>query len=164
MNNIKDKLPENSTIMFRAITGSTSYGLNTKDSDVDYKTIYIQSNDDILSNKYIPQIDISPDDVAYELRRFLELVSVGNPNVLELLWLDDEFILYESAEWKIIKGYREVFLTKNCLNTYSGYARTQLRKATSTNKKYNLEKSKTVRKDIMDFTKIQICTLLKYKF
>ena len=147
-------LPKNSKLLFKAIVGSQAYGLATETSDTDYKAVYLQSEDDIMSNNYIPQIDITKDDVAYELRRFLELLSVGNPNVLELLFLPDRCIISSSPEFDYIKESREEFLSQNCYNTYSGYARTQLSKAQGLNKKFNWESNRIERKDIQDFSKI----------
>lgn len=147
-------IPKNAKIIFRGIVGSQSYGLATETSDTDYKTIYIQSNEDILSNNYIPQVDINKDDVAYELRRFLELVSTGNPNVLELLFLPEKCIIETSQQYDYLRAHRNVFLTKKCYETYSGYAKTQLIKASGLNKKYNWEESRITRKDILDFCKI----------
>lgn len=147
-------LPVNAKIIFRGIVGSQSYGLATETSDTDYKTIYIQADTDILSNNYIPQIDINKDDVAYELRRFLELVSTGNPNVLELLFLPEHCILETSKEYEFLKQNRNLFLTKTCYYTHSGYAKTQLQKASGINKKFNWEENRVERKDIQDFSKI----------
>jgi predicted nucleotidyltransferase len=149
-----NKLPQGSKILFSGIVGSQAYGLSTTVSDVDIKGVFLQSNKDILSNKYIPQIDEDSDTVYYELRRFLELVSVGNPNVLELLYLPDHCILNTSPEWQYISSFKEDFLSKECYGTFSGYARTQLKKASGLNKKFNFEKSRTERKDIIDFSKI----------
>lgn len=147
-------LPKNSKIIFEGIVGSQSYGLSTEKSDTDIKGVFIQSNEDILSNKYVPQVDINKDTVYYELRRFLELLSVGNPNVLELLYLPYECILTDSPEWAFLYKNRIKFLSKDCCNTFAGYAKTQLRKASGLNKKFNFEKSRTERKDIQDFSKI----------
>lgn len=147
-------LPKNAKLIFRGIVGSQSYGLATETSDTDYKSIYIQSNEDILSNRYIPQVEINKDDVAYEIRRFLELVSTGNPNVLELLFLPERCIVETSPEYEYLKSIRQEFLSKECYNTYSGYARTQLNKSSSLNKKFNWEEKRIQRKDIFDFAKI----------
>jgi len=147
-------LPQNSRLLFKAIVGSTCYGLATETSDVDYKSIYLQSNEDILSNNYIPQIDFDKDNVGYELRRFLELVSTGNPNVLELLFLSREFILETSPEYEFLRKNREVFLTKQCYNTYANYAKGQIQKATGLNKKFNWEDKRIERQDVLDFCKI----------
>jgi predicted nucleotidyltransferase len=147
-------LPKNSKLLFRGIVGSQSYGLATETSDTDYKSIYLQSEEDILSNNYVGQIDIDKDDVAYELRRFLELVSTGNPNVLELLFLPEHCIINTSPEYEYLRENREVFLTKQCYYTYSGYAKTQLQKASGINKKFNWEENRIERKNIQDFSKI----------
>lgn len=147
-------LPKNAKIIFRGIVGSQSYGLATETSDTDYKTIYIQTEEDILSNNYIPQININKDYVAYELRRFLELVSTGNPNVLELLFLPEHCIIETSPEYEYLRNNRNNFLTKVCYYTYSGYAKTQLGKASGINKKFNWEENRMQRKDILDFSKI----------
>lgn len=141
-------------ILFEAIVGSQAYNLATKTSDSDVKGVYLQSNEDILSNKYVPQIDVDKDTVYYELRRFLELVSTGNPNVLELLYIPERCVLKTSPEWSELLKHRDKFLTKKCYGTYSGYARSQLIKSQGLNKKMNWEKEKTVRKDILDFCKI----------
>lgn len=149
-----NKLPENSKLILKAIVGSQSYGLATPESDTDFKSLYAQSNEDILSNKYVPQVDINKDDTAYELRRFLELVSTGNPNVLELLYLPERCIIETSPEWEYILKYKEEFLTKKCYNTFANYAKNQIRKASGLNKKFNYEKDRIVRKDIVDFMKV----------
>ena len=141
-------------IIFQAIVGSQSYGLATETSDIDLKGVYIQDEADILSNKYVPQIEVSKDYVLYELRRFLELVSTGNPNVLELLYLPKHCIQFATEEWYEIMSVREQFLTKQCASTYSGYARSQLQKASGLNKKINWEKEKIEKKDVIDFCKI----------
>ena len=149
-----NELPKNSRLLFKGIVGSQSYGLATETSDTDYKSIYIQSNEDILSNNYIPQIDFNADDVGYEIRRFLELVSTANPNVLELLYLPKRCILETSPEYEYLRANRDLFLTKQAYYTYSGYAKTQLGKARGINKKFRWEENKTVRKDVLDFCKI----------
>ena len=149
-----NQLPKNSKIIFETIVGSQAYNLHTKDSDIDRKGLFLQSNDDIMSNGYIPQVDIDADTVYYELRRFLELVSVGNPNVLELLFVPDRCILKQSKEWMVIWVQRHEFLSKKCYNTYYNYATGQLKKSRGLKKKINWDKEKTERKDILDFCKM----------
>jgi predicted nucleotidyltransferase len=148
------ELKNTDRLLFRGIVGSQSYGLATETSDTDYKSVYLQSNDDILSNNYLPQVDINKDDVAYELRRFLELLSVGNPNVLELLYLPERCIIETSPEFEFIRKHRFEFLSKNCYNTFSGYAKTQLLKSQGINKKFNWEEKRIERKTIVDFCKV----------
>lgn len=150
---IEQYLPEGSKLLFLGIVGSQSYGLATEHSDVDRKAIFMQSNEDLLRNKYVPQIEIDKDFVAYELRRFLELLTVGNPNVLELLFLPTHCIESSSLEFNYLKQHRESFLTKKCYDTFSGYARTQLNKASGINKKFKWEEARITRKQPIDFAK-----------
>lgn len=151
---ITNKLPAGSDLLFLGLVGSQAYGLATDTSDFDYKGVYIQSKEDILSNNYIPQIEINKDFVVYELRRFLELLSTANPNVLELLYLPNSCIRYDTALYKMIRARRRVFLTKKSCSTYVGYAKTQLGKAKGINKKFNWEKDRLVRKTPIDFAKV----------
>lgn len=147
-------MPDGSRVIFTGIVGSQAYNLHTEKSDTDHKGVYMQSNEDILSNRYVPQVNIDADTTYYELRRFLELVSTGNPNVLELLYLPERCVVTYTAEWMKLLEHKEEFLSKRCYNTFSGYAKTQLRKATGLNKKFNWEKERIQRKDIADFMKI----------
>ena len=149
---MKDKIPYK--IIFESVVGSQSYGLATPQSDEDIKGVYIQSDEDILANKYVPQIEVNKDTVYYELRRFLELVSTANPNVLELLYAPEKCIRIAEPEWIILLHHRELFLTKQAYFTYSGYAKTQLAKASGLNKKFNWEKKRTEKKNIADFCKV----------
>lgn len=144
-------LPKNSKLIFKGIIGSHSYGLATEASDVDYTGVYIQDENDILSDNYVEIVQVNADEKYFELRKFLELVSVANPNALELLYLPEDCIVACEPEFYYLMHIRDKFLTKKCGATFSGYAKTQLRKSKGLGKKLNWEKHKTIRKDIMDF-------------
>ena len=134
------------------IRGSHAYGTNIETSDTDYSGIFVQSEDDILGNKYIEQInDDKNDTVIYEVRRFLELVSKNNPTVLELLNTPEDCILYKDPNFDIILENRNKFITKICANSFGGYAKMQIQKAKGQNKKQNWEKDKVTRKEVLDF-------------
>jgi len=141
----------NHNIIFKAIVGSQSYGTSTPTSDIDLKGIYIQSHDDILSFKYEPQINITKDETYHEIRRFLELLQVANPTMLELLYMPEECILIKKPEFDIILQYRDKFLTKKCLESFGGYAAAQIKKANGLDKKMNWEKESMIRKTVLDF-------------
>ena len=134
------------------IRGSHAYGTNIETSDTDYSGIFVQSEDDILGNKYLEQInDDKNDTVIYEVRRFLELVSKNNPTVLELLNTPEDCILYKDPNFDIILENRNKFITKICANSFGGYAKIQIQKAKGQNKKQNWEKDKVTRKEVLDF-------------
>lgn len=141
----------NYKILLKAIIGSHAYGTNISTSDTDYKGIYIQPKEDILSTRYKEQYEVGKDEVYYEVRRFLELAQSANPTILELLFLDEKFIVESSPEYELLRKNRFKFLTKKCRNSFGGYAVAQIQKAKGTNKKMNLEKSRVERKTVLDF-------------
>ena len=137
--------------LFKAIVGSQAYGTNTPTSDIDIKGIYIQNPLDILSFYYKPQINVDKDTCYYEIRRFLELLLTSNPTMLELLFTPENCILYKTDIWELIQKQRSLFITKECQNSFLGYARQQIYKAQGLNKKMNWEQDKITRKSPIDF-------------
>jgi predicted nucleotidyltransferase len=138
-------------ILFETITGSTAYGCNTLESDIDKKSIFIQSNDEILGFKYKDRIEVSKDHSMYEIKRFLELLQTANPTMLEILYSPKECILKDSPQFNLILKNKEKFLTKKCEMAFAGYAISQIKKSKGLNKKMNWDKSKTIRKTPFDF-------------
>jgi len=138
--------------LFVVIRGSHAYGTNIETSDIDYAGVFIQTQDDILSNRYIPQIaDEKNDIVFYEIKRFLEQLETNNPNILELLFTPDDCIVYKDPVMDIIFQRKNEFLTKQCEKTMAGYATQQIKKAKGQDKKQNWEKSRVQRKTPLDF-------------
>lgn len=131
-----EELKNSGLIIFEGIVGSTAYGTNTPESDIDIKGIYIQHMDSILGYGYTPQIsDEKNDTTYYEVGRFLELLAINNPNILELLNLPENMILFKHPLFTEILKYKDIFLTKACKNSFAGYAVSQIKKARGLNKK-----------------------------
>lgn len=148
---LEEKSP-GSKPLFLVIRGSHAYGTNIETSDVDFSGIFIQKHDDILANKCIDQVnDDSNDIVLYELNRFLDLLKVNNPTILELLNTPKDCIIYKDPIFDIILDKKDKFITKICADSFGGYARQQVNKAKGQNKKQNWKKDKVVRKSITDF-------------
>ena len=137
--------------LVKAIIGSQAYGTNIETSDTDYKGIYVQSKEDILTTKYKEQFEVGKDETYFEIRRFLELASSANPTMLELLFVDREYIVESSPEYELLREHRLKFLTKKCRNSFGGYAVAQIQKAKGLNKKMNFEKQRVERKTVLDF-------------
>ncbi|TAE72172.1 MAG: nucleotidyltransferase [Bacteroidetes bacterium] len=138
-------------IIFKAIVGSQSYGTNIATSDIDYKGVYMQNEDDLLTFGYKEQIDVSKDECYYEARRFLQLLQSANPTVLELLYSPADCIIDKKPVFDLIMAYRDKFLTKKCVHSFGGYAIAQIKKAKGLDKKMNWEKERIVRKNPLDF-------------
>lgn len=147
-------LKKNDLILFEAVVGSHAYSTNTPDSDIDKKFIYVLPQKMLYSLDYIDQINITDDYVGLELKKFLELISKANPSILELLFMPEDCIIYKHPLFDIILEHRESFLTKEIINSFSGYAFQQLKKAKGMDKMMNWEKDKVKRKDPLDFCNV----------
>jgi hypothetical protein len=145
-------LKENNFILYEVISGSIAYGTNLPSSDEDRRYVYILPIDYILSGNIIEQVnDDTNDVVGYELGRFLNLLSSANPNLLELLNMPEDCVVYKNPAFDIILENKDKFLTKKCKNSFAGYAHSQISKAKGQDKKQNWEKDKVTRKDVLDF-------------
>lgn len=118
-------------IILEGITGSVAYGLETENSDVDIKGVYLLPTKEVLKIGFNPQkttIDhVDPDWVYHEVGKFMKLVISGNPTVTELLYLDDYTIL--SPVGQLLVDNRSAFLsTFGVMNAYRGYAFSQAKK------------------------------------
>lgn len=73
------------------------------------------------------------DSVFYELKKFVGLLLNCNPNVLSLLWLKPNGIIYESLLGQRLRENRDIFVTKQAYHSFSGYAHDQFKKMISFN-------------------------------
>lgn len=125
--------------IFVGLAGSHGYGLNRPESDYDYRGVFIAPKRYYLGFDSIEQkdsgwdepgifqfIDGNEDTVIYELRKVIHLLAGANPNVLELLWLNNYPFLTNVGQHLI--NHRHLFLSKKVKHTYSGYAFAQIKK------------------------------------
>lgn len=73
------------------------------------------------------------DCVFYELRKFIGLLLNCNPNVLSLLWVKENGIIYENSLGSMLRENRHLFVTKKAYHSFSGYAHDQFKKMISFN-------------------------------
>lgn len=66
------------------------------------------------------------DVVAYELKKFMRLLEQGNPNVLSLLWLDDDAMILSNTAGKMLIEARDLFAGKHLYHSFTGYAHAQI--------------------------------------
>ena len=126
-------------IIFETVTGSVAYGTQTAQSDTDIRGIFI------LSNSAYAALDQPPDQVSnntgdnvyYSLRRFLQLASVANPNIIELFYMPNDCIRSITPAMERLISNRDLFISKQCFNTHVGYAEAQVKKAQGRNKWIN---------------------------
>lgn len=133
-------------LIFKALVGSQAYGTATATSDMDYKGVYVQDVDEILSFRYKEQVEVGKDECYYEVRRFLQLLQSANPTMLELLFMPADCVVQKHAAFDLIINHRDKFLTTKCLNSFGGYAVQQIKKAKGLDKKMNYEKDRVERR------------------
>lgn len=117
-------------ILLAGVVGSTAYGLNGPDSDVDRLGVFTwptarfmgltMPNDSIVTTK--------PDVTYHEAAKACRLMLSCNPTVTELLWLET----YETKAHQLgdeLIALRSAFLSaKRVRDAYLGYATAQFRK------------------------------------
>lgn len=137
MTTIKE-LQDSNKIIYTATVGSHAYGTNNKDSDIDKCGFFIDDFNSFKSVFECPETQISDDKNNvnyYSVKRAFELLSKSNPNITELLWIPDDCIEYKNDLMQKIIDNRDIFVSKSCFETHSGYAYAQIKKAKGSNKK-----------------------------
>jgi hypothetical protein len=144
-----EELKASGHIIFECISGSRAYGLDTPTSDTDIRGVFILPKTQFYALDYIGQINNASNDIVYyELRKFIELCSKNNPNILELLHVPEECILYKHPVFNAIK--LDYFLSKQCKKSFANYAYAQLKKARGLEKKI-VNPVEKERKSVLDF-------------
>ena len=134
--NVKE-LKESDRIIFECISGSHSYGTNVETSDVDLRGFFVLPDEEYLSLIDPPaQIGDDKHDITYySLKRGFELLQTANPNMIELLWMPEDCVKIMTPTMEKLIENRDLFISKKCFHTHSGYAHAQIQKARGQNKK-----------------------------
>lgn len=128
----------------RMVFGSHMYGLNTPNSDIDYKGVYLPELNDILLGTAAKNISRSTgdaqsqngagdiDDDWYSLAEFMNLATKGETMALDMLHVNPEMVTVEVDPeygwiWEELVANREKFYCRN-LNAYMGYVKKQAAK------------------------------------
>lgn len=144
-----DDLKQKNLLLFECISGSRAYGLSTPTSDTDIRGVFVLPEEEYYGLNYVEQLsNESSDIVYYELRRFVDLLSKNNPNMLELLAMPEDCILYKHPLYDRFRA--EDFLSKLCKTTFAGYALTQVKKARGLKKKI-VNPVEPERRSVLDF-------------
>lgn len=145
-----ESIKKDGWLIFEAIVGSKAYGLDTEKSDTDIRGVYVVPKELFYSMEWPRQVANELNDIVYyEISRFVELLSKNNPNIMELLNIPDDFVLYKHAVMDFFQS--ELFLSKLCEKTFANYAYSQVKKA------YGLEKKIVNPVDLERKTVIDFC-------
>lgn len=120
--------------------GSHAYGTNIASSDVDIRGIFCAEEKSIRTPFHVVrEVDLEDqeDGKLYELSNFMKLYVDMNPNILELLWVDEKSILTQTDEYKHLRSYRQEMLSTKVAFTFTGYAMQQMKRIRGHNKWLN---------------------------
>lgn len=143
-------------LLFLTVTGSRMYGNSRPESDWDYRGVFIESINDkltlddsikkigganadgeelckVLQNIGLPLKDTN-DVELYELKRFITLALENNPNIMDLLCHNNKHSIYINELGQTLLDNKQMFLSKDLKETFSGYALSQLKKMKSHSK------------------------------
>ena len=132
-----DDIKNENLILYRYYRGSQTYGTATPQSDWDEGGVYLEPINQVLGLGLDFQDEIADethDKVWYSLKKYMNLLLSSNPNILESLFIDDKFVIYEHPIITEIKKHRQEFVTKECFNSFIGYAIAQIKRARGYNK------------------------------
>lgn len=75
------------------------------------------------------------DLVLYEVKKFVTMALENNPNIMDIVFADDDAVIYENDKGKKLREEgKGIFMSTKTKFTFSGYAMSQLKRIKSHNK------------------------------
>ena len=127
-------------VFYRVRVGSHAYGLDDGDTDEDsIRGVYLppaelqwslyKPIEQIEQQRPAhPQSQTMVDEIFWEIEKYVRLGLAANPAVLETLWTPA--IIATNDLGRELRSIREAFLSRQILQTFTGYAMSQFRKMT----------------------------------
>ena len=121
-------------VIFLTLSGSFSYGTNIEGSDTDIKGVATLPPQVVFGfqERFEQAQCKEPNDLEiFSILKFAKLAVDNNPNILELLFVDESSILLTTPQWERLRAIRHCFLSKKIAQTFAGYAKSQLHRIRS---------------------------------
>lgn len=122
-------MPDN--VLLSGVVGSTAYGLNGPDSDVDRLGLFAHPTAALhgLEEPEETWVTSKPDTTFHEARKYAKLALSGNPTVSELMWLPCDLYEVRHPLGDDLINIRYAFLSaKRTRDAYLGYATQQFKR------------------------------------
>lgn len=134
---------DNHKIILKIKGGSNLYGLNTDLSDKDYIGIFLNKKVetfgletcDVIEENIISKLENGKnskdaiDCKYYSLDKFCRLAMKCNPTILEILFVNDDNIIYCDEYGKKLLDNKHLFISQNAKHSFLGYAISQKNKS-----------------------------------
>jgi len=128
--------------LFEMKVGSHLYGTSTPESDVDFCGVFVAPKEFYLGLSKVEEVDLSivskrengrndkdaVDRKFYELRKFVSLAMMNNPNITEMLFVNPEHAIFMNDMGRHLIENRHLFPYKGCFDRFMGYAVSQKKK------------------------------------
>lgn len=124
-------------LLVKHLAGSYAYGTATLESDVDYRGIFVADAINIRTpffSVFEVEDSTEEDTKFYELAHFMKLCLDCNPNIVELLWTQNDDIVLRTPGYDLLRQHRHRLLSSKIAFTTSGYALAQLKRIKGHNK------------------------------
>jgi len=118
-------------LICEVVTGSHAYGTNLPTSDFDTRGIFVAPPVCIRTPFFkVEEVkDPNKEDTSiYELTNYIRLLVDQNPNILELVWIEDDSILFTTNIFERLRQERYNLLSSKLAFTFTGYAVGQLKR------------------------------------
>lgn len=162
-------------LILKVRVGSHLYGTNTSESDEDLIGICIPEPKYLMGIKKMEEVDLSItnkdenkkntkeaiDFKIYTLSKFINLALDNNPNILEILFVNEPNIIYMNNIGKDLLDLRYHFLSTHIKQKFLGYAFSQRKKAS-----IKVDNYKTLKEaiEILENSNIEILADIKEKY
>lgn len=111
--------------ILKVLVGSRAHGTANKDSDKDFRGVYIESSKQLFTMGYkskgVSWVEGEKEDqTSYELENFLNLAMKGHPNIIEMFVAP----VIESTEdgQKLLELFPNIWSPKNIFTAFNNYA------------------------------------------
>ena len=112
------------------ISGSRLYGTNRPESDEDFRGFVIPPYEYLLGMKNFNDRDVEgADHKVYNLQRFFDLITVGDPQCSEGLFAPENKIVKITDVGREVIKNRHLFISNKIYNRIMGYSYSEWRKA-----------------------------------